>query len=106
VARARAANFAGMKTKTKAARTPSPALHGGQVWQMDGSRLLIELVGIRLVHYKHFKVGEKRPPVRLSGKRAVEQLLEKSGAVLLPEGAAEPSVTKRSSQPGSKRAPR
>ena len=79
-------------------------MHGGQVWQMEGSRLLIELVGIRLVHYKHFKVGEKRPPVRLSGKRAVEQLLEKSGAVLLPEGALEPAVTKRSPQSGSRRA--
>jgi hypothetical protein len=74
-----------MKTKTPTTRADSPGLRAGQLWQMDGASLQIELVGKRLVHYKHFKLKEKRPPVRLSRKSAVEQLIDEQGAVLVQE---------------------
>jgi len=71
---------------------------------MDGSQLVIELVGNRLVHYKYFRIGEKRPPVRLSGKNFVEELLEKNAAVLQQAPAS--NLEKRNASPGNKRGSR
>ncbi len=55
----------------------------GQVWRMDDSRLHIELVGKRLVHYKLIKGEAKRTPLSLSNKKNVEKYLKDNKAVLV-----------------------
>ena len=50
---------------------------------MEDSRLLIELVGKHLVHYKLVKSGAKRTPMSLSNKKSVEKYLRDNQAVLV-----------------------
>jgi hypothetical protein len=50
---------------------------------MEGSRLLIELVGKHLVHYKLIKNDAKRTPLSLSNKKSVEKYLKDNKAVLV-----------------------
>ena len=69
-----------MKPKT---RIPLKPLQRGQVWQFGDSNLQIELVGKRLVHYKHYKKGIQRSPVSLTGKVVLEKYLKEHEAVLV-----------------------
>jgi hypothetical protein len=64
-------------------RIPANSLETGQVWRMEGSRLLIELVGKHLVHYKLIKDEAKRTPLSLSNKKSVEKYLKDKKAVLV-----------------------
>jgi len=64
-------------------RIPANPLVTGQVWRMEGSRLLIELVGKYLVHYKLIKDEAKRTPLSLSNKKSVEKYLKDKKAVLV-----------------------
>ena len=64
-------------------RIPVKLLETGQTWRMEGSRLLVELVGKHLVHYKLIKGEAKRTPLSLSNKRSVEKYLKDNKAVLV-----------------------
>ena len=64
-------------------RIPANPLVTGQVWRMEGSRLLVELVGKYLVHYKLIKDEAKRTPLSLSNKKSVEKYLKDKKAVLV-----------------------
>jgi hypothetical protein len=64
-------------------RIPVNLLETGQTWRMEGSRLLVELVGKHLVHYKLIKGEAKRTPLSLSNKRSVEKYLKDNKAVLV-----------------------
>jgi hypothetical protein len=50
---------------------------------MEDSRLHIERVGKRLVHYKLFRGQAKRTPSSLSNKESVERYLKDNKAVLV-----------------------
>jgi len=71
-----------MKPKT---RIPLKPLQRGQVWQFGDSNLQIELVGKRLVHYKHYKGNLKRSPISLTGIGALEKYLKSQKATLIQE---------------------
>jgi len=58
-------------------------LQSGQIWQLEDSNLQIQLVGKRLVHYKHYKGETKRAPVSLSGKEALQKYLKENNGVLV-----------------------
>jgi hypothetical protein len=60
-------------------------LESGQVWQLPDSNLQIQLVGKRLVHYKHFKGKNLRAPISLSGKEALEKYLKANKGILVQE---------------------
>ena len=60
-------------------------LESGQVWQLPDSNLKIQLVGKRLVHYKHFKGNNHRAPISLSGKEALEKYLKVNKGILVQE---------------------
>lgn len=62
--------------------TPLKALQNGQIWQIDDTNLRIELVGKRLVHYRHYKGQLKRVPISLSGIDKLEKYLNENKAVL------------------------
>ena len=64
-------------------RIPANLLETGQTWRMEGSRLLVELVGKHLVHYKLIKGEAKRTPLSLSNKKSVEKYLRDNKAVLV-----------------------
>ena len=64
-------------------RSPLKSLENGQVWQMDDTNLQIELVGKRLVHYRHYRGQLKRVPISLSGIDKLEKFLDEKKAVLL-----------------------
>ncbi len=64
-------------------RFPLKPLETGQVWRMEDSRLHIERVGKRLVHYKLFRGQAKRTPSSLSNKESVERYLKDNKAVLV-----------------------
>ena len=72
-----------MKLTNQKSRIPANLLETGQVWRMDDSRLQIELVGKRLVHYKLIKGEAKRTPLSLSNKKNVEKYLKDNKAVLV-----------------------
>ena len=60
-------------------------LESGQVWQLGDSNLQIQLVGKRLVHYKHFKGKNHRAPISLSGKEVLEKYLKVNKGILVQE---------------------
>jgi len=62
--------------------TPLKALQNGQIWQIEDTNLRIELVGKRLVHYRHYKGQLKRVPISLSGIDKLEKYLNENKAVL------------------------
>jgi hypothetical protein len=64
-------------------RIPHKPLQTGQVWQMEDSHLLVDLVGKHLVHYKLVKREAKRTPMSLSNIKAVEKYLKDNKAVLV-----------------------
>jgi hypothetical protein len=68
--------------KTAARRKTCPPFADGQVWQLEGSRIQIAMVGKTLVHYKHFQGELKRAPVSIANKRSLEQFLIAEKAVL------------------------
>ena len=70
-----------MKKKTKATRQ-MPEFQTGQIWQMGEDQVQIRLVGKRLVHYKHFRGANKRPPTLFTGKDELGRLLHENKAVL------------------------
>ena len=72
-----------LKLMNHKSRIPANPLVTGQVWRMEGSRLLIELVGKHLVHYKLIKDEAKRTPLSLSNKKSVEKYLKDKKAVLV-----------------------
>ncbi len=74
-----------MKNTMPKNRMPLQPFQSGQIWQMEGSRLRIGLVGKTLVHYKHFKGEVKRSPISLSGKAALERFLRVNKAILIQE---------------------
>ena len=49
---------------------------------MGDSCLRIGQVGKTLVHYKHYKGGNKRPPILLSNKGVLERFLQENDAIL------------------------
>lgn len=73
----------------------SISLEKGQTWQMIDSSLRIELVGKKLVHYKHYNLKVKRPNVLLTNIAVLKRFLHKERAVLLPG----PLPTTTASQP-------
>jgi hypothetical protein len=84
---------------------PTP-FESGQIWQLADSRLRIGVVGRTLVHYKHYKGLANTSPVFLSGKGALEKLLQKHGAVLLREPESlTPTAGRRQGQAPSKSGP-
>lgn len=91
-----------MKKKTSKRTLTLPEFENGQVWQMSDSSLLIGLVGKTLVHYKHYRLAVKRPPVQLSGKRVLEQFLQQHEAVLLPSPALPAAVAGKGSRSAGK----
>jgi hypothetical protein len=70
---------------TRHPRVSLQPLENGQVWQMDDSRLRVELVGKMLVHYKLGKVTDKRMSTSLSNKKDLEKFLTQNKAVLISE---------------------
>ena len=72
-----------IEKKTRRTKVLLPPFQSGQIWQMGDANLEIGLVGKRLVHYKHYDASGKRPPTQLSGKGALERLLQKRLAILL-----------------------
>lgn len=71
----------------KPAKTPKarrPDLQDGQVWKVnEQDRVQIRLVGKRLVHYRHFKGGNVRPPTLFAGKDVLEKFLATNKAMLV-----------------------
>lgn len=74
-----------MKKKLRKHPASLPPFQDGQIWQMGDSSLRISQVGKTLVHYKHYKDGNKRPPVLLSNKGVLERFLRENDAILHPE---------------------
>lgn len=72
-----------MSKITRLKQTSLQPFVSGQVWQMEGSKLHIGLVGKTLVHYKHFKAEAKRSPISLAGKDALEKFLQARNATLV-----------------------
>ena len=68
--------------KTVNRRSSRPEFVDGQVWQLEGSRIQIAMVGKTLVHYKHFQGELKRAPVTIANKRSLEEFLVTEKAVL------------------------
>lgn len=64
---------------------PATQLQSGQIWQMEDSNLQIQLVGKRLVHYKHYKGETKRVSISLSGKEELEKYLRQNKGILVQE---------------------
>ncbi len=60
-------------------------LESGQVWQLEDSNLQIQLVGKRLVHYKHYKGKNHRAPISLSGKEVLQKYLKVNKGILVQE---------------------
>jgi len=58
-------------------------LESGQVWQLEDSNLQIQLVGKRLVHYKHYKGKNHRAPISLSGKEVLQKYLRVNKGILV-----------------------
>lgn len=52
---------------------------------MQDSNLQIQLVGKRLVHYKHYKGETKRVSISLSGKEELEKYLRQNKGILVQE---------------------
>jgi hypothetical protein len=71
-----------MKMKMQKKLVLGQPFHRGQVWRWNDSRVQIELVGKTLVHYKHYKGGNKRPPILLSSKGVLERFLVENDAML------------------------
>jgi len=69
--------------KTRKTGIDLPPFQSGQIWQLFDSNVEIGLVGKRLVHFKHYKIPEKRPRTQLSGIGVLEKFLRKHGATLL-----------------------
>lgn len=56
------------------------------MWRVnDQDRVQIRLVGKRLVHYRHFKGGNVRPPTLFMGKDVLEKFLAQNKAMLVKE---------------------
>ena len=72
-----------MKSKLSKNRVVLQPFESGQIWQMEGSKLEIRLIGKTLVHYKHYKGEMKRSPVSLLNKDALERFLQDNQAVLV-----------------------
>jgi len=85
-----------MKKNIRKSKTVIVPFESGQIWQLGEARLKIGLVGKRLVHYKHFTGMANASPVYLSGKDALEKLLQKHRAILLPEQPAPARGARRS----------
>lgn len=72
------------KSKVKKVRKKLPELQDGQMWRVnDQDRVQIRLVGKRLVHYRHFKGGNVRPPTLFAGKDVLEKFLVANKAALV-----------------------
>ena len=82
-----------MKQKTRKALPP---FQTGQVWQMEDSNVQISLIGKTLVHYKHYKGNNRRPPVSLAGKDVLEKYLRENNAVLVKTALVKNALVKAS----------
>lgn len=72
-----------LKKSKKEPAAALPAFATGQIWQMEKSRVQIGMIGKTLVHYKHFRAGNVRSPVTLTGRVALEKFLIENSAVLV-----------------------
>jgi hypothetical protein len=77
------ASLIALKTNTPEIISAS-RLQKGQMWQMKDSNLQIGLVGKRLVHYKHYRGKNKRPPLSIASIKVLEEYLDENKAVLSP----------------------
>ena len=71
--------------KTTKATAPLPDFQNGQVWRMGEDRLQISMVGKWLVHYRHFRGLNKRPPTRFTAKGELGRMLTEHKAILAQE---------------------
>ena len=71
--------------KMKISTSQIPEFQNGQVWRMGEDRLQIGVVGRLLVHYRHYKGLNKRPPTRFTEKRELGRLLTEHKAILVQE---------------------
>ena len=70
--------------KTKAPRRLAvQPLEAGQIWEVAGMNLQVNLVGKLLVHYKLAKPGAVRIPNLVNGRATIEKYLKKNKAVLI-----------------------
>ena len=74
----------GMKTLDQMIGIRLAAFETGQVWKLLDSKLHIGIIGKRLVHYTHLKLGATTAPSSLCTKVALEHYLMENGAVLIP----------------------
>ena len=54
----------------------------GQVWELDGSKVEIGLVGKLLVHYRHYRNKTHGVPTSLASKTQLGAFLRKQKAIL------------------------
>jgi hypothetical protein len=81
-----------MKMKMQKKPVTGQPFHHGQVWRWNDSRVQIGLVGKTLVHYKHYKGGNKRPPILLSNKGVLERFLRENDAHVTPGAITDVAV--------------
>lgn len=68
-----------MKKKT----APLVPFEAGQIWEWEGARVQIGMVGKLLVHYRHYRTKTHGVPTSLSSKAQLQVFLRKKKAVLL-----------------------
>ena len=72
--------------KTTRATKPLPEFQDGQIWRMGAEdQLHISRVGKWLIHYRHFKGPNKRPPTRFTAKDELGRMLTEHKAILVQE---------------------
>jgi hypothetical protein len=75
--------------KTKAPRRLAlQPLEAGQIWEVAGMNLQVNLVGKLLVHYKLAKPGAVRIPNLVNGRATIEKYLKKNKAILIKAEAS------------------
>jgi hypothetical protein len=71
-----------MKMKMRKKFITWQPFYSGQIWRWNDSSVQIQSVGKTLVHYKHYKGGNKRPPILLSTKGVLDRFLQANDAIL------------------------
>ena len=64
-------------------RTPLAVLQTGQVWELEGSKVQISMVGKLLVHYRHSRAKAQRVPISLSSIADLQAFLLEKKAILV-----------------------
>ena len=63
-------------------RVPLAPFQTGQVWELEGSKVQISMVGKLLVHYRHYRDKAHRAPTSLASKTELAAFLRQNRAVL------------------------